>query len=188
MKHEGIVVAGGGAGGVIGWWGKHFDLGAAEGKVVAGSHGFDWDVKSASLGQERLIGRNARVAAYPKLPWTKVLQNGGHSAHVIAVRVGEGDGIEPADIAGPQDRRHDVFADFKVGVRSLSAPDGTAGIDEKGFPLRRDQQQGVSLADIDGGDLEHTGMVGEGAGIKDTRRGTGERNDRANDREAAVAC
>ena len=103
--------------------------------MVAGSHGFDWNVEPASLGQERLVGRNARVVAHPERPGTKIFQHGRHATHVIAVRVGERDGIEPADIARPQHRGDDVFADFKVGIRSLGAPDGTPGIDEQGFPL-----------------------------------------------------
>ncbi len=177
MEYQGIVVAGGRAGGVTGWRGKHFDLGAAESKAVAGSHGFDRYVEPVSLGQERLVGGNTRVVAHPKRPRTKVLQDGGHATHVIAVRVGERDGIEPPDIAGPQDRGDDVFPDFKVGVRGLGAPNGPPGIDEQGFPLGRDQQQRIALPDIDGGDLEYAGMVGERSGIKDTRSGTGQRKD-----------
>ena len=34
MEHQGIVIAGGGPGRVIGWRSKHFDLRAAESKVL----------------------------------------------------------------------------------------------------------------------------------------------------------
>ncbi len=120
-------------------------------------------------------------------PGTKIAQDRKHSTHVIAVRVGQGDGIETADIARPQYGRDHVFADFKVSAGGLGAPDGTAGVDEQGFSLGRDQQQRISLAHVDGRDLEHAGMVGERPGIKDTRRGTGQGSDGNHHGKAAIA-
>ena len=141
------------------------------------------------LGQESLVGRDVRIGAHPQHPGTKIAQDGRHSAHVIAVRVGESDGVETADIARPQYRRDHVFADFKVGVRRPGRPPmGPPGVDEQGFSLGRDQQQRIPLADVDGGDLEHAGMVGERTGIKDTRRGTGQSNDGQPPRESGYCA
>jgi hypothetical protein len=102
MKYQGVVIAGGWAGSVTGCWGKHFDLGSPERKAVAGGHRFNRNLEPVSLGQERLVGGNSRVVAYPKRPRTKVLQDRGHTTHMIAVSVGERDRIEPPDVPGPQ--------------------------------------------------------------------------------------
>ena len=99
MKHQGIVVAGGRPGNIPGSRSKHLNLRAAERKVVPCGHGFDGNAEAVGLVQKSLIGRDARVAAYPQHPGTKITQDRKHSPHVIAVRVGQGDGIETADIA-----------------------------------------------------------------------------------------
>ena len=100
MKDQGIVIAGGRAGNISGGWGEHLNLGAPKGKIFPRSHGFDGNSQVPGLVQKSLIGRDAGLLPTHKHSGTKVAQDGKHSPHVIAVRVGEGDGIESAEDRG----------------------------------------------------------------------------------------
>ncbi len=154
MEHQRIVIAGCSARRVLGRRCKHFDLRATEAKAAARGHRFDRDVEPPGFGEESLIGWDLRIGAHPQHAGTKITQDGKHSSHVIAVRVGESDGIETADIARPKHRGNHVFADFKVGVGGLGRPSGGAtGVDEQGFSLGGDQQQRVPLANVDSRNL-----------------------------------
>ncbi len=92
-----------------------------------------------------------RFHSIPELARLKVRDDAAHSAHVIAVRVRKRDRIQTANPARPQIRRDDLFANIEVGVRRARH---AACIQQQRLALRRDQQQRVALADIDGGDLE----------------------------------
>ena len=58
------------------------------------------------------------------------------------------------DATGPQVGRDYVFAEVELRT---GAPDGATGVDEQGAALRRDEQNGVAFANVDGSDLENSG-------------------------------
>jgi hypothetical protein len=80
----------------------------------------------------------------------EVAQHGGQAAHVVGVSVGEGDHIEAANAARPQNLRDDLLADVIVLRRLMRAAAKAAAIDEQGFAVGRNQQQGIALAYVDG--------------------------------------
>jgi hypothetical protein len=73
---------------------------------------------------------------------------------MVGVCVTDGDNVETGDATLPEIRRDDVFADVEVG---LSIAEMTAGVEQHGFAVRSDDEEGVSLTDVDGGDLEVAG-------------------------------
>ena len=67
--------------------------------------------------------------------------------------MGDRDHVEMGDAAGPEIRRDHIFAEIELRA---AAPDRSAGIDEQSAALRRDQQDGVSFAYVDGSDFENS--------------------------------
>src|SRR5258708_20524486 len=59
--------------------------------------------------------------------------------------------VQPRDAAPPQIRRDHVLAEIELRGATT---DGTSGIDEQGASLRRDEQRGISLTDINRSDLQ----------------------------------
>ncbi len=58
-------------------------------------------------------GRGGRDAV-PQLMRLKICDDAAHAADVIAMRVGDGNDVKPADAARPQIRRHDFLANIKI--------------------------------------------------------------------------
>ncbi len=100
-------------------------------------------------------GRSGRVHAIPEFTRLKVGDDAGHAAHVIAVRVRDGDRVQPANAARPEIGRDHFLADIEVGAHVARH---AAGVHQQRFAFGRDQQQRIALADIDGRDLEYAGM------------------------------
>ena len=90
----------------------------------------------------------------------EVAQNGGQAAHVIGMRMAEGDRIQMANAARPERGRDNFFADIEI-LRSLTrAAAKSSAIDEQCFAVRGDQQQRIALAYVDGFDEQRgAGMV-----------------------------
>ena len=80
----------------------------------------------------------------------EVAQDGGQTAHVVGVGVGEGDGVKVADAARPEDLGDDFFADVEFLRGLVGTAAESAAIDEQGFAVGGDEQQRVALADVDG--------------------------------------
>ena len=58
--------------------------------------------------------------------------------------------VEVTDAARPQDLRDDVLADVVILRSLMRAAAEASAIDEQGFAVGRDQQQGIPLAYVDG--------------------------------------
>src|SRR5271157_670237 len=89
----------------------------------------------------------------------EVAQDSGQAAHMVGVRVAEGDRVEVADAARPKGLRDDLFADIEF-LRGLAwtAPE-TAAIDKEGPSVGGDQEEGVALADVNSFHKEGVGWV-----------------------------
>ncbi len=72
-----------------------------------------------------------RVVADPELARAKVAQHGRHTAHVIAVRMGERNHVETMNMAAPEIGRDDILADVEI-TRVCRSADRAAGIDQHG--------------------------------------------------------
>src|SRR5580692_1127652 len=88
----------------------------------------------------------------------EVAQDGGQSAHVVGVGVGEGYGVEVTDAARPESFRDNFFADVEVLRGLMWAATETAAIDEEGFAVGSNQEKRVALANVDG--FHEQGVVG----------------------------
>src|ERR1039457_6831532 len=113
-----------------------------------------------------LAGRGG-AAPHPQLARAEVAEDGGHAAHVVGVRVGEGDDVEAAELARPEVGRNDLLADVEGGVICTQAAGvfgvgggagGASRVDEHDAAGGADDEQRVTLADVDRGDFERVGM------------------------------
>ena len=73
---------------------------------------------------------------------------------MVGMRVRDGEGVEAADGARPQVRRHNVFADIQIRMRPARQ---ASRIHQQGTAAGGHQQNRVSLAYINGCHLEHRG-------------------------------
>jgi hypothetical protein len=73
------------------------------------------------------------------------------AAEMVLVRVGDDEEIEAQHPEGAQGRRDDACSDIEVAARQ------SAGIHEQGAALRRPHQEGVSLPDVEGDEIEPPG-------------------------------
>ena len=122
---------------------------------VKAAHG---NAKRPRLGEQIAHRRSiARLDADPKLARPQIAQNRRHTAHMIAVRMREHHGIEPANVTRPQVRCDDLFTDIPTRVGG-SWPDWATRVDEQCSSIRRDDEQRVTLADIDCRDLKQPTM------------------------------
>jgi len=193
MEDEGVVVDGGAGVRVGGVGGEDAEGDAAEGESVSGAEVADADVEAGGEFEEGGVRRGDGVDADPELGGVEVAQDGGHAAHVIAVSVGEGDGVEMADVAGPEVGGDDLFADVEAGGRGggagrgagEDAADWASGVDEEGAAFGTDDEEGVALADVDGGDFEGVGGGEGSAGPEDSGGDEGEDGEREGGAEAA---
>ena len=94
----------------------------------------------------------------------EVAQDGGQTAHVVGVGVGEGNRIEMTDSARPEDFRDDFFSDVEILRGLVWATAEAAAVDEERFAVGGDEKDGVALADVDGFDEEGVMGVVDGAG------------------------
>src|ERR1039458_4719422 len=92
------------------------------------------------------------VDADPELLWMEIRNDRRHASEMVGVRVSDYHGVEAIDAAIPQIRRDDLFSDVEVGVHPLRQ---AAGINQHRAALRRDEQNGVALPDVDGGHLHY---------------------------------
>src|ERR1017187_4725383 len=79
----------------------------------------------------------------------KIGQQGGQTADVIFVGVGESHGVECYDAAIPQIGGDHVFADIKLGVGLVAEGGDAAAIHKQGFSIGQNQQDAIALTDID---------------------------------------
>jgi len=94
----------------------------------------------------------------------EVAQDGGETAHVVGVGVGEGDCVEMADAVRPENFRDNLFADVELLRGLMRTTSVAAAVDEERFAVGGDEEDGVALADVNGFDEESVmGMV-DGAG------------------------
>ena len=159
-EDEGVVVYGraGIAVGELGSEDGGVEIGPGE--IFASVEVADRDVLCLSLGEESAEGEGvAGVDADPELAGMEVAEDGGHAAQVVGVRVGEHEDIETAKMTGPEIGRDDLLADVpSAGDDVGAATGGTSGVHQHGLAEGADDEQGVALADVDGGDFELAGM------------------------------
>jgi hypothetical protein len=151
-QDEGIVVYGGTGVGVseFGREDAGVEIGPEEG--FAGVEVADEDVLGVGLGEEGAEERRvAGVDADPELAGVEVTEDGGHASHVVGVSVGEENDVEAADVARPEVRGNDFFADIPRADGSVgTTAGGASGVDEDGLADGADDEQRIALADIDG--------------------------------------
>ena len=143
---------------------------APQGKALAGVEEADGGAGGAGLGEELVEGLGVGGYGDPELAGAEVAEDGGHAAHVVGVGVGEDEGVEAADAAGPEVGGDDFLADVEGGGGGGGLDDGaggSAGVDEHGVAFGADDEQGVALADVDGGELEGVGGEEGGLGPED---------------------
>ena len=157
QPHHKRIVVGGLAGiAVPGFACEDRGIEAAPAEVVAGAEGVHRNPEGMCLGEDGTQGGGlAGDHAVPEFAWAKITQDGGHATDVVTVSVGDEDGVEAADATGPEIGCDDLLADVPA---SRDAADRTPGIDEQGATLGRDDEERVALTDVDGGDLERTGV------------------------------
>ena len=150
---------------------------ASHGDAVAGAQVADADAERCGLREEGAVGRGVGVDADPELAGAEVAQHGGHAAHVVGVGVGEGDDVEAADAGATRGRarrplrRRRRWLSWRRRFRRCGGAGGAAGVDEHGAAGGADDEQGVALADVDGGDFELAGMDGRRRGPEGDRGG-----------------
>ena len=88
---------------------------------------------------------------------------------MVVMEVGDGDGIQVMDSAIPKVRGDYVFANIDAGggVGRLAECGNTAGIHEYQFAIGKGEQDGIALADIDGGKFECAGLGDGGERVGD---------------------
>ena len=154
------------------------DGNAVPGLAVAGAQVADDDSQLRRLGEQGAVGGGVGVDRDPQLARAEVAEDGGHAAHVVGMRVGEGDDVETAELARPEVGRNHLFANVEGGVfraeargvlRVGSRSGWPARVDEHGAAGGRDNQQRVALADVDGGNFKLAGMDGRRGGPQDNR-------------------
>ena len=120
----------------------------------------------------------------PHLARPELADDRESAAHVVGVAVRQREPIEPPETGGPDDRRHDAVAD--VERRSKREP---AGIDEERRAMRKHDERGVALTDVDEGDVQPpvAPRVRKRPGIERDPRGRDRRRGRRGDAYAA-AC
>jgi hypothetical protein len=91
----------------------------------------------------------------PQIPRLKVGDDAAHSAEVVGVRVRDGDRVEPPDAARPEVRRDHFLSGIELRPGVLRH---ASGVHQQGLAFRRDQQQRIALADIDGGNFQDARM------------------------------
>src|SRR5215469_706848 len=64
--------------------------------------------------QESCAGR---LYSVPQLVWVEVRDHASHSSKVIAVGVGDDDGVQARDATRPEIRRHHLFTNIEIRVR-----------------------------------------------------------------------
>ena len=101
-EDEGVVVFGGCGVGVGGVGGENFDLFGAPGEGLAGVEPADCGAVRAGLAEEGGEGVGLGGDGDPELAGVEVAEDRGHAAHVVGVGVGEDEGVEAANAAGPE--------------------------------------------------------------------------------------
>jgi len=112
-------------------------LGAEE-EVVSGAAHDDSDVKLASLVEQLVQFGGLSVDAEPEFLRSEVGNDGGHSTHVVGVRVRDGDGVETVNATRPEIRRDNLFADVEVGMHPVRE---ASGVDEQSVAVGRDDEE-----------------------------------------------
>ena len=108
----------------------------------------------------------------------KVSQHGSHTAHVIAMRMGECDHVQSADSTRPEIRGNNLFADIPASVGGLRRANLASRVDQHGGSLRRSQQDRVSLANIERRDFELSLMQRSAVGPCDRKHRHRKQHDR----------
>ena len=88
----------------------------------------------------------------------EIFDDGGQTARVVVVRMGERDHVELANGAAPKIGRHDVFADIEACSGGAAEGKHPAAVDEHQFGIGKADQQAVALPHIDGGELQFAAM------------------------------
>ncbi len=122
------------------------------------------DLGSSRFGlrENAVVGDRARIDANPQLPRAEVRNDGWNASNVIGVCMGDGDGIEAANAAKPENRRDYILTNIEIPsvsiwIACVRAPrtDDTACVDEEGLAMRRDDENRVALTNVDRGYLEN---------------------------------
>src|ERR1035441_8488846 len=92
------------------------DIDGVPNQRVAGAQVADDDAQLRRLGEQGAVGGGVGVDRDPQLARAEVAEDGGHAAHVVGVRVGEGDDVETAELARPEVVRYHLFANVEGGV------------------------------------------------------------------------
>ena len=168
-EDEGVVVYRGAGVGVGEFGGKDGGVEIGPGEGFTGVEVADSDVLGVSLSEEGEEERGvAGVDAEPEFAGVEVVQDGGHAAHVVGVGVGEHDDVDVADVAGPEIGGDHLFADVPgAGGGVGTAAGGSSRVYEEGLARGADDEQGISLADVDGGDFQLAEVEGGRRGIED---------------------
>src|SRR6185312_16061423 len=103
-------------------------------------------------GQEMVERRRFRIDSNPDLLGMKVLDNASEAANMVPMSVCQGDHVNMIKAAGPEIGRHHVFTKIEFAVHRA---DAASTINEHGGSVRRNYQNGISLADIDHRDLKY---------------------------------
>ena len=100
--------------------------------------------KAPGVLEQRIDGRRWGQSANPQFVGAEVAQHGMHPTDVIGVAMGDCNHVEVGDSPRPQVGRDYVLAIVEFSVLTTG---GTAGVDQQGFAVWRDEKYGVPLAD-----------------------------------------
>lgn len=107
-------------------------------------------------GLEACEGGSGVVRTEEEAGDAKVFENSNEAGGVILMRVGEGDGVEVLEAAGPKIGRDGVFAGIAAETLFATGEAGecAAAVNEESAAARRDDEDGVALANVEDGDFE----------------------------------
>ena len=84
----------------------------------------------------------------------KILNHCRHAAHMVAMGMRQRNGIQTTNVPPPEILRDDVLADIEMRIAGSGATDGAARIYQQRVAIGSDNEQRVSLTDIQRGDLQ----------------------------------
>jgi hypothetical protein len=139
------------------WRPQHVDAGAAEGKRVALGEPLPADASPVRFGAHGEHARPVGLHAGLHDPIDAVSgHEAGQSAGVVFVGVGQDDEV---DMAVPERDAFVEATDQQVGVRT--------SVDQHALALRRLQEDGIALADVENGDRQERAVTRHEDGAED---------------------
>src|ERR1700687_2883581 len=152
---------------IIVFWGRCYFFGrnfrpqeragnAVPGKSLASGLVLDGDAALPRNSLEACQRWRSHFAAEPKLANMKILQNCCQAAEMILMRVRQRDNIQSLKAAGPQVRRHRLFARIrsKVFFVARKSLDRSASIDQHCSTVRPNHKKRIALTDIENRQLQ----------------------------------